>query len=253
MSNLTTELNRAVFSRGFAAGVAGTAVVLGIGAFTSLQQLFSSYGQQEYGTHATAMLTALTSDTMLMALPVLAALPSTGSFVEDFKSGYIQHCLPRTGAQRYIAAKSAAAGLTGALAILAGIAAAYAVLLLLFLPAEKPAPPEMQSMLPVLMGKACLFALCGALWSLVGLACSTATLSAHIAYSSPFILYYVLVILSVRYFPEAAILNPEEWLNPQHPWPGGNWGVALLIAELTALAALLFHMAAARRLQHESD
>lgn len=54
------------------------------------------------------------------------------------------------------------------------------------------------------LGKASMLALCGALWPLVGLACSAPTLSVHLAYASPFILYYLLVIAAARYFPGAA-------------------------------------------------
>lgn len=252
MYTLRAELNRSIFSKGFAAGVIGTAAVLGMGAFDRFQQLLTGQGELDYGTHITVLLTALASNTMLMALPVLAALPATTGFVEDWKSGYLKHCLPRVGARRYISAKAIAAGVAGAMVIFAGIALAYGLLLLLLLPGEKPAPPQTPTMLPDLLGKALLFALSGALWSLVGLACSTATLSTHMAYASPFLLCYMLVILSARYFPGVAILNPQQWLMPQMPWPGGNWGAALLVVELAALAALSFHMAAARRLRHES-
>lgn len=251
MRNLSTELNRALFSRGFLAAAAGMAAVLFIGAFENLQLLFKTYSGIEYGAHASAMLTALRSDTALKTLPVLAALPCTAGFVEDWKSGYLKHCLPRSGQSGYITGKVGSAGIAGALAILLGVAATYVVFLILYLPAEKPAAQDYISLFPDVLGQAMLFALCGALWSVTGLACSAATLSTHMAYAAPFVLCYVLVILSARYFPGLAVLSPEEWLKPGHRWPGGGWGVALLVLELIAVAALGFRAAAVRRLRHE--
>lgn len=251
MRKLITELNRAIFSKGFLAAAVGTSAVLCIGAYDSFKLLIKTGAAMETGLHATALMTALASDTMLMALPVLAALPCTAGFVEDWKSGYIKNCLPREGRQGYINAKAAASALAGALAILMGILAAYIFFTLVFLPMEKAAPADMPSMFPMILGKAIMLTLCGALWSVVGLALSTATLSTHMAYASPFIVYYVLVILATRYFPDVSIINPEEWLKPEHLWPGGDWGVALLIAEMMVLAIILFGASASRRLKNE--
>jgi hypothetical protein len=251
MRKLITELNRAVLSRGFLTSVIGTMAVLCIGAYDSFKMLTKVGAGLTSGLHASAILTALTSDTMLMALPLLAALPCTAGFVEDWKSGYIKHCLPRTGREGYITAKATAAAIAGALAITAGITLTYWLFMMVFLPVEAAPPPNSMPIIGDVLAKAAMFALCGALWSLVGLAFSTATISTHMAYASPFILYYAMVILTTRYLPNVAIINPQEWLKPEHNWPGGNWGVALLILELSAMAVLLFGTAAARRLRNE--
>ncbi len=251
MLRLKAELNRAIFSKGFWASTALAVIVMCIGAFEDIQKAFTTPGGLAYGAHTAAMLTALSGSTMLMALPVIAALPCAAGFVEDWRSGYLRHCLPRAGRTGYIVAKTGAAAIAGALAIFAGIAAAFVLFLLVFLPVEKPAPPDFVSLLPVLLGRALVTSLCAALWSLAGLAFSAATLSVHMAYASPFILYYVLVILHARYFPGLPVLSPQEWLNPVRAWPGGGWGVALLVAELAAVAALSFSAAAHRRLAHE--
>lgn len=251
MRYLTAELNRTILSRNFAASVIGTVFVLCIGAYGSFQLLFKPGEAMASGMHTAALLQALTSDTMLMALPVLAALPGTAGFVEDLKSGYIKFSLPREGKPAYIRAKAGAVALSGAAALAVGIAIAAALFALAFLPFEAPAQPGAQSMAMDALGKATLFALCAALWSLVGLALSTATMSTHMAYASPFILYYVLVILVSQYFPKANLLSPQEWLKPTREWPGGGWGIALLMAELIAASALGFNAAALRRLRNE--
>jgi hypothetical protein len=251
MRNLATELNRTVLSRGFLGAVTGIVLVLCIGAYDIFKELFTAGAGLAAGVHTAALLTGMTSDLMLMALPVLSALPGTAGFVEDWKSGYIKACLPRQGRRAYIVSKAAAAALSGALAVAAGVASAYVVFLIAFLPSEAPALAGAPSMAPDVLAKACMLALCGALWPLIGLACSAPTLSAHMAYASPFILYYLLVITVARYFPGAAVLSPQEWLRPGHVWPGGNWGIALFIAELGTAAALCFGAAAARRLRND--
>ena len=100
-----------------------------------------------------------------------------------------------------------------------------------------------------LMGRAFLFFLSGALWSLVGGLFATLTMSKYMAYASPFIFYYVLVILSQRYFSEIYVLNPQEWLNPSPLWNAGIWGAVLLVSELIILLAVLYGILIQRRIQ----
>ena len=89
---------------------------------------------------------------------------------------------------------------------------------------------------------------CGALWALVGMTLSALTDSRYIAYASPFVLFYLLVILYERYYDGLFVLYPREWLDPSPRWVCGRAGVAVLLAELGALAALAFARAARRRL-----
>ena len=94
-----------------------------------------------------------------------------------------------------------------------------------------------------------LMACSGALWSAVGLLLGTVTGSKYMAYASPFVLYYVLIILHERYLPDVFILYPKEWIAPSAHWQFGVTGVLLLVGELTVLAALGFFVAAGRRLR----
>ena len=100
-----------------------------------------------------------------------------------------------------------------------------------------------------LMGRAFLFFLSGAFWSLVGGLFATLTMSKYMAYASPFIFYYVLVILSQRYFTDAYVLNPQEWLNPSELWNAGIWGAALLVGELVILVGLCYGFLMQRRIR----
>ena len=68
------------------------------------------------------------------------------------------------------------------------------------------------------------------------------------AYASPFILYYVLIILNERYFEDLYVLYPKEWLFPSDAWVMGSFGVMLLLIELIAIVSFLFVITAKRRL-----
>lgn len=97
--------------------------------------------------------------------------------------------------------------------------------------------------------RAFLFFLSGALWSLVGGLFATITMSKYMAYASPFIFYYVLVILSQRYFTNIYVLNPQEWLNPSELWNAGIWGAVLFVSELIVLLSIAYYAIMRRRLQ----
>ena len=88
----------------------------------------------------------------------------------------------------------------------------------------------------------------GGLWTVVGMALSTVMESKYIAYISPFIVYYLLVILYERYFPDAWLLYPRNWLDPEI-WPYGVGSAVVFLLELTFFAGLLFYFRGRRRLE----
>lgn len=202
------------------------------------------------GFHAQILLNSLKSDMMLLCVPILAALPYTSAFLDDYKSGYLKQYLPRSGKSRYIKGKVAATALSGGFSLFIGIIAAYLIFNLVFLPMELAPEKEMmqQPLFPQILGSACIFFLCGGLWSLVGALFASATLSRYMAYASPFIIYYVLVILSERYLKNIYVLNPKEWLRASESWPGGGWGDALMLAVLIAAVSLGLAVSITRRL-----
>lgn len=262
-----TDIHRALFSKGFYIAAIGMTVSLIIGAFGDILPIFQE-GTAEglpNGFHAQILLTALSSGTILLCVPIICALPYTASVIDDIKSGYIKSYILRSDRKRYTISKAAATGLSGGLALFIGIMLCYLIFALVFAPMELAVIPTdtssdmgmmteavaQPSMFMEILGKALMFFLCGALWSLIGLTFATGTQSRYMAYASPFIIYYVLIILAERYFKEWTLLNPKEWLAPTQEWPGGNWGIALLVIELIILISIAFNLLCKRRLISE--
>lgn len=263
MYSLRTDMKRAFTSWGFWAGVAGMVIAIIIGAFDKFLNIGSPTAKMAQGFHETALLDALSTDTVLLVVPILCALPFTSAFVDDVKSGFIKFYLQRSGKKSYIAAKAVTGGISGGLVLLAGIAVSYILFALIFTPAEtlpvqaisssaqdaaSAAPP---SIFGDVLARGLIFFLCGAFWALIGQAFASFTLSKYVAYASPFILYYVLVILSARYLKDIFVLDPQQWLNPVKNWPGDGWSAVLFLIELIFVAGLLFAVSAGRRLQHD--
>ena len=266
MKILRSDRSRAFRSWGFGIGVIGTMLVLTIGSLgfilAAFKQMASSDGLIN-GFHEQALLAGLSSDIMLFSAPILCALPFTAAFVDDFKSGYIKQLLPRIGKKPYMKSKIGTAVLSGGLVPFLGIMAVYLVFALVFTPMEL-APqlqqtigfkgalmisgPSAPSPFSAILGNAMLFFLFGGLFSLIGFLCASVSMSRYMAYASPFILYYVLIILCDRYMQQLYVLNPQQWLTPSGLWPGGVWGIALLLFELVLVVAVCCYVSMSGRL-----
>ena len=248
---LYSSIRQALSGRGFLLSLCGTAAVIFLSSIKAIVTAFRSETLLVFGYHHDFIASALGSDGMTLALPLLAALPFTAAFLDDLKSGFLKEYLPRTTPTGYLLGRITGCLLSGALALCLGVFLAYAVAALLFLPLER-APTD-----PALIGKLIrelrqtleLMACSGALWSAVGLLLGTVTGSKYMAYASPFVLYYVLIILHERYLPDLFILYPKEWIAPSAHWQFGVTGVLLLVGELTVLASLGFFVTAGRRLR----
>lgn len=137
--------------------------------------------------------------------------------------------------------------LSGGLVIVVGVLIAWGISALVLLSMEKVAEAPSES--TVFLLKTCvLLFLNGGLWAVLGMTMSTIMESKYIAYASPFIVYYLLVILYERYFPNAWLLYPKNWLDSE-VWPYGIGSAALFLLELTFLCGLVFYIRAKRRLE----
>lgn len=87
MNSFETDLKRAVFSYGFAAGLILELLIL----FTA----------------------GFDSDLFRMTVPILCTFPYTTAWLLDYQSGYIKSYLPRTSIKAYIMGKFLACGISG--------------------------------------------------------------------------------------------------------------------------------------------
>lgn len=252
-----TDLNRSLKSWGFAVGVIGMAVSVFLGALEQLLPVFQGQYVVTEGFTVQLMFTALSSDIVLLLVPILCAIPFTTAFLDDYKSRFIRKYLPRVGRRTYVSAKVVTTAISGGLALSSGVILAFSILLLLFIPMEVPEEKteilgyevqvadkdvdiQPQQNLVEFMKRSFLFFLSGCFWSLIGGVFATLTMSKYAAYASPFILYYVLVILCNRYFKGIYIINPQEWLKSDTDWVGGIWGINFFVIELIIVIGFVY-------------
>ena len=250
MKTIVTDLRRAIFSKSFLLAAGGMVLCLLIGSFSELYAVFfSDTPYRPMGAHETLLLQAMRSDILLLVTPILAAIPYTAAFVEDEKSGYIKAFLPRTSVSRYVLGKEIACAVSGGLALLCGIFAAYGILALVMLPHEVLVDYYVEPQLGAIAFRALLFFLQGACWALVGMLLGALTGNIYLAYAAPFILYYVLIILQERYFRKTFMLNPKNYLTLEGAWPLGGNSAFFLIAIILAILLLAFYIVAERKLR----
>ena len=258
---IETNLMQALHSRAFALAVLGTVIVLAAGVFTDLLNAFRSETLLENGFHIHLVQKAVESDSFQFAFSILCALPYTASYMDDSKCGYIKFYLARCKRSHYILGKLIACMVSGGLALVIGILIFFGIAAIVFYPMEL-APVSIQGMavnqaddmselaewlLPFLQ-KLVLIYLSGGFLSLTGMAASTLFSSRYMAYSAPFILYYLLIILCERYMKDCYVLYPKEWLKPVR-FPYGWGGAAILLIELSALLVGFFYLMEERRLR----
>ena len=200
------------------------------------------------GFHTELITQGFKSEALSAFLPILAALPFGGCFVDDLKSKFARFFLIRSSYRTYIISRIIVGFLTGGLAILSGALIAWGTTAAVLIPIER----EIEGMEPAaidgLIEICFLLFLNGGFWSVVGMAMSTLMESKYISYATPFVLYYLLVILYERYLSDLFIIYPKTWTDPA-VWPFGCWGAAIFLLEMTLIFAFLFAYRAGRRLQ----
>ena len=246
------DLRRSM-SRPFVACLLGTMICVLFGAFSEVLGIYMMERPEAMlWAHQGITVRALSGKAILFAAPILAAVPYAGAFVEDAKGGFLKQALPRTSVTRYILGKELACAVSGFLALALGILAGHILITLAVLPTEVKPEMPVESQLLELIGKMGIFGLAGALWASIGMLLSTLTMNAYMAYASPFILYYVLIILQERYARKAYMLNPQNYLTLTGYWPLGGWSAALTILVLLTCVMLAFYLAAQGRLRDDN-
>lgn len=233
----------------FILSVVGFVLVIYISSFESILEALRNNELLMNGFHAEFILKALTSDAIILIVPIVCSIPFASSFIDEIKSGFIKPYLHRTNVGSYIAGKILGCILSGGLVLIFGILAAYLISYLVFTPFEKALLREEtpQPYLAEILKYALLFFVSGAFWSLVGMTFAAFTNSKYMAYASPFIIYYILIILNERYF-KVYTVYPKEWLNPSQFWVLGNTGVIILLLELILIVSVCFSSVAKRRI-----
>lgn len=165
----------------------------------------------------------------VMTLPALSALPFAGQALQEIRSGAIRPALFRVGRKSWIAGKLLATLFSG---MLLQMAAAVGLLLIFHLLMQIFAGQwfpmgDFSGIWPLLLRRM----LCGGLWAGVGCLIALMTETASAAYLAPLCLCYAMMLLGTRFFPEATLLNPANWLT------SATWPLGLLLAALALLLA----------------
>jgi hypothetical protein len=266
---LKTDIKRAVFTWQFCAGGIGLAVAAFFGVFEKILPLF----QGEYadgldkGYTISLIFSGLSSDIVLLVLPILCTIPYTAAFLDDYNNKFYRAYLPRAGREKYVNARVISTALSGGLVLVLGVILIALILGIVFLPSEVAeelpkmsghAPPIENNISNSLIAQknfmglvvvAFTYFLNGVVWALVGSLLCVITKSKYVAYASPFVLYYVLVMLTERYFKKVYVLNPMEWVMPTGDWVLGRWGMSLFLLELVVILAFLYGSVMNQRLK----
>lgn len=246
---MLSSIKQAVFSIYFLAGTIAICIVIFCSSVGKIVSAFRSVNLLVYGFHGEFMLNALESEAIIVFIPIICTLPYSAAFIDDIKTGFIKYYLHRTSRNAYITGRIVGCMISGGTVLVLGVLLAYVVSALLFSPLEAmPLSGGTYIYFLKIITKCCLIFLSGAFWALIGMTLSTETGSKYVAYASPFILYYVFIILHERYFNWLYVIYPKEWLSPSNKWAFGCLGVVILLVELIIITSLRFSVVARRRM-----
>ena len=223
-------------------------VVLILSVLEPLIKIYREFSILSYGYHLNLILDAMKSDTFMPFVAIVSVLPFSANYIDEIKSKFARYAMMRTGFGEYLVSKAVVCFLLGGMVVVTGVLLTYGFSSLVFLPLEKPSEGE-GTQLTLLWERCLTLFLSGGMWSLLGMTMSTVMESKYIAYASPFVGYYLLVMLHERYFPDAYLIYPKQWLIPSQAWPFGIWGVTVFIMELSLILGFIFYIRGKRRLE----
>lgn len=214
----------------------------------TILEIFRTEQKLQYGYFVDFILSAMKSETLCFLLPVICSLPYASTFALDMQTGFIKSYLPRTARRNYIWSKVLSCALSGGLVLASSLLLSCAVAATLFGRYEVSGTLAKISTWGAFSEGLVRFFFSGAFWALVGMTASALFKSRYMAYASPFILYYILIILYERYFDFLHLIYPKEWIYLQHNWPMGTFGVVIFLLELSVIVSCVFAYTARRRI-----
>ena len=236
MKSIFYDLRRAIAGRWFLAALFATTVALylsiGQTTYSLIDYLKSIEWQEEDFWYSLSDLLALglQGDFGMLTLPALSALPFAAQALHEIKSGAIRPAVFRTGRTAWIVGKAAGCTLSGMLLQGAAVGLLYLILngLMVCIAGQGFPWGENAAFWPMLLRRM----LCGGIWAGVGCVIALATETASAAYLAPLCLCYALMMIGTRFFPDAVMFNPMQWVG------GAVWLLVILLVITVSLQAL---------------
>lgn len=183
-----------------------------------------------------------------VSIPVVATFPYATAWLSDYENGYIKAYLPRSGIRSYIWGKLIACGVSGGLVEMIAcklyLMSRNTLMKLNSVMQSNSSDSLMDQNLFMNrntdMNLKLIF-LSAVLWAVLAATFAAWCKSRYVAYGGGFVLFYLLVILSERYFKECYCLNPYEWIEPQHEWIFGENGIMILLSLIICLLSLIYY------------
>ena len=228
MKSICYDLRRAIAGRWFLAALMATTVALylsiGQATYGLIGYLESIEWQEENFWYSMSDLLALgmKGDFGMLTLPALSALPFAAQALHEIKSGAIRSAVFRTGRKSWIIGKVAGCAISGMLLQGAAVGLLFLILngLMYGIAGQWFPWGKGGDFWPLLFNRM----LCGGIWAGVGCVIALVTETASAAYLAPLCLCYALMMIGTRFFPDAAMLNPMQWVS------GASWILLILLA-----------------------
>lgn len=226
------DFRRAITGRwflvAFFASVASLYMSIGNQSFYLINMLseIEMYEDSFWLDAASLLFQGVQGDFGVMILPALSALPFAGQALQEIKSGAIRPAVFRVGRKNWIAGKMLSTFVSGMVlqaAAVIGLLLIFHLLMLLYAGTFFPMG-DMKIVWPLILRRI----LCGGLWAGIGCLIALLTETASAAYLAPLCLCYAMVMIGTRFFPQATLLNPTNWLT------GAVWPLVLVLVVLAA-------------------
>lgn len=220
--------------------------------FETIKQVFEAILEKEtlqYGWTLEFVLDTLGQEKLIFLLPLLSAFPFAAAYEEERRCGLQKLAISRVEKRYYLRSKMLTVAISGGAIVVGGAVALFVVACVMFRRYE--AAPCMGEYSKISeYGKLLMrYFLFGALWAELGLFFSTLLNQKVMAWLSPFMTYYLLIIGYERYFSMCHILYPIEWIRGAQGWPT-DWSCCLWMGILLCVVGLNFYTLGTRRLQY---
>lgn len=227
----------------------GIAFVIGL---DSLVRILDQAQELDVGWILDYVTGTLQQEGIQFVVPVFSALPFSAGFVEEWKTGMVKNVVGRVEKREYLCSKAVTAACVGGTTLVIGVLCYLFFSLLLFGKLETQGLDQnsIQELLMQYIALLVRYFLNGALWAVLGMLLSTWLDHQLMAWLSPFLIYYLLIIFYERYFSWLHILYPREWIAPKQQWPLEQWSICLWLLFLTGIVGYLFYKVGERVLQN---